>query len=132
MTASLSASKSLDDIPGPKGVPLLGNMFEIKQATLIQDLMTLAREWGPSRVNVNAVAPGYIRGTRLTSARDDETGFGMPADLIPQIEASIPIGRAGEPEDVAALVAFLCSPESDYVTGQLVEIHGGLEIIKVA
>jgi NAD(P)-dependent dehydrogenase (short-subunit alcohol dehydrogenase family) len=55
----------------------------------------------------------------------------MPADLIPQIEASIPIGRAGEPEDVAALVAFLSSPESDYVTGQLVEIHGGLEIIKV-
>ena len=92
----------------------------------------VAREWGPNRVNVNAVAPGYIRGTRLTSARDEETGFGMPEEIIPQVEASIPIGRAGEPDDVAALVAFLSSPDSDYITGQLVEIHGGLEIIKVA
>lgn len=50
MTASVRpdvAPKSLDDIPGPKGVPVLGNMFEIKPATLIQDLMALAREWGP-------------------------------------------------------------------------------------
>jgi cytochrome P450/NADPH-cytochrome P450 reductase len=49
MTASptAAASKSLDDIPGPKGVPLVGNIFEVKQATLIQDLMKLAREWGP-------------------------------------------------------------------------------------
>ena len=42
-----AASKSLDDIPGPKGVPLLGNMFEIKQATMMQDLRKLGREWGP-------------------------------------------------------------------------------------
>jgi cytochrome P450 / NADPH-cytochrome P450 reductase len=49
MTASVTpaASKSLDDIPGPKGVPVLGNMFEIRQATLIQDLIKLTREWGP-------------------------------------------------------------------------------------
>ena len=40
-------SKSVDDIPGPKGVPVLGNMFEVKQATLIQDLMAVGREWGP-------------------------------------------------------------------------------------
>ena len=48
MTATTpAASRSLDDIPGPKGVPLLGNMFEIKQATMIQDLMKVGREWGP-------------------------------------------------------------------------------------
>ena len=49
MTASTTpaTSKSLDDIPGPKGVPLLGNMLEVKQATMVQDLMKLAREWGP-------------------------------------------------------------------------------------
>jgi 3-oxoacyl-[acyl-carrier protein] reductase len=122
---------NIASINGVYGVAFNAN-YSAAKAGVIGLTKALAREWGPSRVNVNAVAPGYIRGTRLTSARDDETGFGMPADLIPQIEASIPIGRAGEPEDVAALVAFLSSPESDYVTGQLVEIHGGLEIIKVA
>ena len=41
----MTSAKSLEDIPGPKGVPLLGNMLEIKQATMIQDLMKVGREW---------------------------------------------------------------------------------------
>ena len=62
MTASTTptASKSLDDIPGPKGVPLLGNMFEIKQATMVQDLMELAREWGPIFKVTTPAGPRYI------------------------------------------------------------------------
>jgi cytochrome P450/NADPH-cytochrome P450 reductase len=62
MTASITpaASKSLDDIPGPKGVPLLGNMFEIKQDTLIQDLMKLSREWGPIFKLTTPTGPRYI------------------------------------------------------------------------
>ena len=55
-----AASKSLDDIPGPKGVPLLGNMFEIKQATMVQDLMTLGREWGPIFKLTTPTGPRYI------------------------------------------------------------------------
>ena len=47
------------------------------------------------------------------------------------MHAQIPIGRVGQPEDVAALVAWLSAPASDYVTGQVVEIHGGLEIVRV-
>ena len=53
-------AKSLDDIPGPKGVPVLGNMFEIKQATLIQDLMKLGREWGPIFKMTTPTGPIYV------------------------------------------------------------------------
>ena len=61
MTATTpAASRSLDDIPGPKGVPLLGNMFEIKQATMIQDLMKLAREWGPIFKLTTPTGPIYV------------------------------------------------------------------------
>ena len=122
---------NIASINGIYGVAFNTN-YSAAKAGVVGLTKALAREWGPSRVNVNAVAPGYIRGTRLTSARDEETGFGMPEEIIPQVEASIPIGRAGEPDDVAALVAFLASPDSDYITGQLVEIHGGLEIVRVA
>jgi 3-oxoacyl-[acyl-carrier protein] reductase len=91
-----------------------------------------ARELGRYHVNVNVIAPGYIAGTRLTSARDEESRLGMNPDLIAQVEKTIPIGRSGRPEDVAGVTVFLCSPDSDYVTGQVIEVHGGREIIEVA
>lgn len=92
---------------------------------------SLAREWAGQKINVNAIAPGYIKGTRLSGPRDDAGRFGIAAELIPKIEAQIPIGRPGLPEDVAAAVAFLSSSESDYVTGQVLEVHGGLEGIQL-
>ncbi len=81
----------------------------------------LAREWARSGVNVNAIAPGMIANTKITS--------GKPAEMMGQIERAIPIGRAGQPEDVAALVHFLASADADYITGQVVELHGGLELL---
>ena len=61
MTATTpAASRSVDDIPGPKGVPLLGNMFEIKQATMIQDLMKVGREWGPIFKLTTPTGPIYV------------------------------------------------------------------------
>jgi 3-oxoacyl-[acyl-carrier protein] reductase len=121
---------NIASINGIYGVAFNAN-YSAAKAGVVGLTKALAREWAPSRVNVNAVAPGYIR-TRLTGVRDEATGFGMPAEIVEKVEAAIPIGRPGEPEDVAALVAFLASPDSDYVTGQLVEIHGGMEIISVA
>lgn len=121
---------NIASINGIYGVAFNAN-YSAAKAGVVGFTKALAREWAPSRINVNAVAPGYIR-TRLTAARDEATGLGMPAEIVAKVEAAIPIGRPGEPEDVAALVAFLCSPDSDYVTGQLVEIHGGMEIISVA
>jgi 3-oxoacyl-[acyl-carrier protein] reductase len=121
---------NMASINGIYGVAFNTN-YSAAKAGIVGFTKALAREWAPSRINVNAVAPGYIR-TRLTGVRDEATGFGMPAEIVAKVEASIPIGRPGEPEDVAALVAFLVSPDSDYITGQLVEIHGGMEIISVA
>jgi 3-oxoacyl-[acyl-carrier protein] reductase len=105
--------------------------YSSAKAGLIGLTKTLAREWGRQRINVNAVAPGYIAGTRLTAARGDGDVTGIPPEVIERIERSIPIGRGGTPDDVAGCVAFLAGPDSDYVTGQVVELHGGLEFIQV-
>ena len=105
--------------------------YSAAKAGVIGLTKALAREWAYQKINVNAVAPGYIAGTRLSGPRDDGGRFGIRADMIPVIEAQIPIGRPGVPDDIAATVAFLSSSESDYVTGQLIEVHGGLEIINV-
>lgn len=121
---------NIASINGIYGVAFNTN-YSAAKAGVIGLTKALAREWGPSRVNVNAVAPGYVRGTRLTSARDEATGLGMPPDVIERVERAIPIGRPGDPEDVASLVAFLSSPQSDYLTGQVVELHGGMEIVSV-
>jgi 3-oxoacyl-[acyl-carrier protein] reductase len=93
--------------------------YSAAKAGLIGLTRTLAREWASRRVNVNAVAPGLIIGTGLAAAQDP---------LIRQIASQIPLGRPGTPEDVAAAVCFLCSSDADYITGQVLELHGGLEI----
>ncbi len=95
--------------------------YSAAKAGVIGLTKALAREWASRRINVNAVAPGLITGTQMTAAK--------PAELIADVAAHIPIGRAGTPQDVAAAVAFLASPDADYITGQVLELHGGLEIL---
>ena len=95
--------------------------YSAAKAGVIGLTRALAREWAPLRVNVNAIAPGLIVNTRISE--------GKPSDLMERIEAAIPIGRAGLPEDVAAAAHFLAGTDADYVTGQVVELHGGLELI---
>ncbi len=71
-----ATSRSLEDIPGPKGVPVLGNMFEIKQATLIQDLMALAREWGPIFKLTTPTGPRYVvHGLDMVNDLCDDSRF---------------------------------------------------------
>ena len=91
----------------------------------------LSREWAPHRINVNAIAPGYISGTRMTSVQEEGGDFGLPIEVIESVETTIPIGRAGIPEDGAGVCAGLASVDSDYGCGQIIEVHGGMEIIKV-
>jgi 3-oxoacyl-[acyl-carrier protein] reductase len=94
---------------------------------------TLAKEWGQFKVNVNAVAFGFIE-TRLTASKVDantmEIGgekvqLGIPDQLRGMASMLIPIGRAGTPEEAAGGVFFLCSPWSNYVHGQVLNITGG-------
>jgi 3-oxoacyl-[acyl-carrier protein] reductase len=94
---------------------------------------TLAKEWGQFKINVNAVAFGYIE-TRLTASKDEsnvaeiageKVQLGIPDQLRGMAAMLIPLGRAGTPEEAAGGVFFLCSPWSNFVHGQVLNITGG-------
>jgi len=88
---------------------------------------TLAREWGPFWINVNAISPGLTR-TRMTEPKNAPGGTGIPREQLDAMIAAIPFGRAAEPEDVARVALFFASPLSDFVTGQDINVSGGLQI----
>jgi 3-oxoacyl-[acyl-carrier protein] reductase len=94
---------------------------------------TLAKEWGQFKVNVNAVAFGYIE-TRLTASKDEsnvaeirgeKVQLGIPDQMRGMAPMLIPLGRAGTPQEAAGGVFFLCSPWSNFVHGQVLNITGG-------
>jgi 3-oxoacyl-[acyl-carrier protein] reductase len=84
---------------------------------------TLAIELGPLGVNVNCVAPGFIV-TAMTQQTADRLGITME-QMRESAAERIPLRRAGEPEDVASTIAFLCSDDAGYVSGQVLYVRGG-------
>ena len=105
----------------------LGNRGQANYAAAkagIQGLTaTLAIELGPFNITVNAVAPGYIA-TSMTAATAQRVGS-SPAEHQEAVAARTPLGRVGQPEEVAAAVAFFASDDSSYVSGQTLYINGG-------
>jgi NAD(P)-dependent dehydrogenase (short-subunit alcohol dehydrogenase family) len=96
-------------------------VYGIFKAGLIMLTRTLARELGPLNIQVNALAPGVIK-TRFSSALWESE------DLAEAITRSTPLGRLGEPSDVVGAALFLASPLSDYVTGEILVVDGGLSL----
>ena len=98
---------------------VLGNRgqtnYAAAKAALHGASKSLAREMASRNITVNVVAPGVIEGSMAQDA--------FPADSIKQM---VPAGRAGKPEEVAALVAFLCREEAAYINGQVIGINGGM------
>lgn len=105
-----SVSGLLDDASGAP--------YGMSKAGLIQLSKHLAVEWANDGIRVNAIAPWYIE-TELV-----QSSLTHPA-LLHSILAQIPLRRVGQPEEVAALAAFLCMPAASYITGQCVAIEGG-------
>jgi len=91
--------------------------YSAAKAGLIGLTKAMARELAPRNILVNCVAPGIIRGGMSD---------GLTQEQSEAIRTHVPLGRMGEPEDVAAAVLFLCSPMSNYVTGQVIRVNGGL------
>jgi 3-oxoacyl-[acyl-carrier protein] reductase len=94
---------------------------------------TLAKEWGQFKINVNAVAFGFVE-TRLTAAKEsgnvmtkdgEEIQLGIPEQMRQMAAMIIPLGRPASPEEAAGPVFFLCSPWSNYVHGQVLNVTGG-------
>ncbi len=105
----------------------LGNRGQTNYSTAKAGLQgmakTLAIELGPFGVNVNCVAPGFIATgmTRQTAER-----MGVDFDEYQQaVSEQVPLRRIGQPEDIAGTVAFLCSEDASYITGQVVYVRGG-------
>jgi 3-oxoacyl-[acyl-carrier protein] reductase len=91
--------------------------YGASKAGIIGFTKSLARELGSRNVRANVVAPGYVR-TALTDVLADEARAAMLA--------ATPLGRLGEPEDVAGAVRFLCSDEAAFITGEVVLVDGGM------
>ncbi len=91
--------------------------YSASKAGLIGLTRSAAVELGPRNVNVNAVAPGYIRTTRLTD--------GVPSEVLDRARERAVLGRLGDPQDVAGVVLFLCSEAARHITGVVIPVDGG-------
>lgn len=114
------AASSIVNVGSVSGITAVrsGAPYGMTKAAMHQLTRNLAAEWAEDGVRVNSVAPWYIR-TRRTSDKLSDT------DYYEEVIERTPMRRVGEPEEVAAAVAFLCLPAASYITGECIAVDGG-------
>jgi Tropinone reductase 1 len=98
-----------------------GAIYGTLKAALIQLTKNLAVEWAAENIRVNTVAPWYIKTPLVEQVLKNK-------DFLAEILKRTPMGRLGEPEEVAAITAFLCMPASSFITGQCIAVDGGTSV----
>lgn len=111
---------NMASIAGLRPSPGMG-VYGISKAAIIMLTQVLALELGPANIQVNAIAPGVIK-TRFSQL------LWQTPQISEMILAQLPLGRFGEPQDVAGLALYLASPASDYVTGGVFLVDGGMNV----
>jgi len=92
--------------------------YNVSKAAVVAFTKNLARDYAPNNIRVNAVAPGEVHTPML------EAGLARSGRTVADLDALVPFGRIGKPEEIAALVAFLASDEAPYICGSVIEITG--------
>ena len=108
---------NLSSLAGQQGSVANGAHYSASKAGIIVLTKIAAAELAPHGITVNAIAPAAIEGPQLDA---------LPPERREQIAAAIPLGRLGDPDEVAAAVAFLASEEAAYITGATIDLNGGL------
>ena len=123
---------NVSSISGTMGNAGQANYSSAKSA-VVGLTKTLAKEWGQFKINVNAVAFGFVE-TRLTAAKEEggtfkkdgeEIKLGIPEQMRKMAAMVIPLGRPAQPSEAAGPIFFLCSPWSNYIHGQVLNVTGG-------
>ncbi len=93
-----------------------GSLYNLSKAAVVSMTQTMATEWAPDHINVNAIAPGWTETAMLK---------GMPPKRAQWVLANVPLGRRALPDEIAPMALFLASAASDYATGQTFAVDGG-------
>jgi ketoreductase len=112
---------------GKQGVPL-GAPYSASKAGVIGFTKALAKELAPSGTTVNAVCPGYVETPMAVEIREHYAAIRNSStdDILAEFQSKIPLGRYSTPEEVAAMIRYLCLPEAGSVTAQALNVCGGL------
>ena len=98
-----------------------GSVYGMTKAAMIQLTKNLACEWAEDNIRVNAIAPWYIRTPLANEVLKNKTYYD-------EVISRTPMGKVGDPEDVASLAAYLCMPAAKFITGQCISVDGGFTV----